>query len=269
MKDIYFLSGMPRSGNTVLSAILNQNPDVYSSELSPVSTMLFNLDKSITVSQNTNRSKLNKERVNKTMSNLVHEYYSDIDKQHIFDREKFWATPENFNMILKYITKSPKFIFTVRPLLEVLASYITIMPYNIKKDMYNIGWKYKTFLTENDNMCDFLMTSEKSSLKGFFESYITINDPRYKEMFHIVEYSSLVANPQKTMNEIYDFIGIENYIHDFSNIESKEKINDEQIGLPADLHKVRSELSPSTIKPEDCLSDYILTKYSTMDFWKK
>ena len=40
-KTFYFISGLPRSGSTLLSSILNQNPRFYSGPSSPVvSTML-------------------------------------------------------------------------------------------------------------------------------------------------------------------------------------------------------------------------------------
>ena len=36
MKQYYFISGLPRSGSTLLSAILRQNPDFYADIASPV-----------------------------------------------------------------------------------------------------------------------------------------------------------------------------------------------------------------------------------------
>ena len=36
MKTLHFLSGLPRSGSTVLSSILNQNPEVYVTPTSPM-----------------------------------------------------------------------------------------------------------------------------------------------------------------------------------------------------------------------------------------
>ena len=44
MKTYHLLAGLPRSGNTLLSAILNQNPDIYSSPLSPITGMLWDFD---------------------------------------------------------------------------------------------------------------------------------------------------------------------------------------------------------------------------------
>jgi sulfotransferase len=41
MKQFYFLSGLPRSGSTVLAAILNQHPDMHTSSTSGLLDMMF------------------------------------------------------------------------------------------------------------------------------------------------------------------------------------------------------------------------------------
>jgi len=38
MKSYYFISGLPRSGSTLLSAILRQNPEFYADIASPVAS---------------------------------------------------------------------------------------------------------------------------------------------------------------------------------------------------------------------------------------
>ena len=55
MKDYYFLAGLPRSGNTVLSSILNQNPLIYSSPLSPISEILYQYETTIPETENVKR----------------------------------------------------------------------------------------------------------------------------------------------------------------------------------------------------------------------
>ena len=42
-KKYFYLTGIPRCGNTVLSSILNQNPDLYQTPNSVVPEMLFKL----------------------------------------------------------------------------------------------------------------------------------------------------------------------------------------------------------------------------------
>ena len=39
MKSYYFISGLPRSGSTLLSGILKQNPDFYADIASPVEAL--------------------------------------------------------------------------------------------------------------------------------------------------------------------------------------------------------------------------------------
>ena len=48
-KQYYFLSGFFRSGNTVLSAILNQNPKIHSS---PISGLIEHINQSDLISEN-------------------------------------------------------------------------------------------------------------------------------------------------------------------------------------------------------------------------
>ena len=43
-KTYFFLSGLPRSGTTLLGAILEQNPDIYVGPTSPVLTFCANTD---------------------------------------------------------------------------------------------------------------------------------------------------------------------------------------------------------------------------------
>ena len=42
MKSYYFISGLPRSGSTLLSGILKQNPDFYADIASPVQGIATN-----------------------------------------------------------------------------------------------------------------------------------------------------------------------------------------------------------------------------------
>ena len=44
-KKVYFLSGFPRAGNTLLASILNQNPEINSTAHSVVQDILFSIEK--------------------------------------------------------------------------------------------------------------------------------------------------------------------------------------------------------------------------------
>ena len=265
-KTYHFLAGLPRSGNTLLSSILNQNKYIYSSPLSPIPTMLWDFEQSTFDSNNQNVLRLNDIKpVMNVGKNIIKNYYSDIEKPIIIDREKGWGNPNNIQLIKKYITPNPKIIFTVRPIIEMLASYVSVLPeyshidINMERDNY---W-YKDYLTKNDNRCDFLM----QSYGAIDKILMTINEiikPENKNMFCVIDYNDITNNPQSTMDKIYDFLELPRYIHDFNNIIKLEEDNDEKIGHPKNMHEVRKEIKKISKDPKDILSDYVINKYSNI-----
>jgi len=266
-KTFHYLSGLPRSGNTLLSSILNQNPDIHSSALSPVCEYLWVLHQSSLKQENVNRNK-DRSGTDQIMSNLLNNHYSNINKPIVFDREKNWGTPANLSLIKKYFTKEPKIVYTVRPVIEILASFMVLNTEWIDRGMIFDRWNYKSYLSENDNRCDYLMRPWGEIDKDF----LCLNEVFKKEnkkTFHLVEYSDIVNNPQEIMDGIYKFIGIDSFKHNFNNISKLEKDDDLAIGMPENLHQVRSKLNKTSPKPESVLSDYVLSKYSNLEFWRK
>ena len=93
MKKFYCLSGIPRAGNTILSCILNQNPNIGVSANSLVSETLFKLEKW----KETDIAFRNfpDERSYRTMTkSIIPSYYSEWEQDYIIDRST-WGTPDN------------------------------------------------------------------------------------------------------------------------------------------------------------------------------
>ena len=264
MKTYHFLAGLPRSGNTLLSAILNQNPDIYSGPLSPITHALWDFEQSIWRNESLQRLNNSQPMIN-VGKNIIVNYYSNIKKPIIIDREKAWGTEGNINLLKKYITPTPKIIFTIRPVIEILTSFINILPEDsyIDREIKETGWWYKDYLSKNDNRCDYMMRPGGQIDK----SLLTINQilkSDNKNMFHIVSYNEIVNEPDSALKGIYKFLKLPDYKHNFNNIIKLEKDNDEAIGQPANMHEIRPKLSKVSKKPEDVLSDYVLSKYSNI-----
>jgi sulfotransferase len=266
-KTFHYLAGLPRSGNTVLSSILNQHPDIHSGALSPVCEYLWVLHLSSLTHENVIRNK-DKSGTNSILSNLLDSHYVNINNPIIFDREKSWGTPGNLSLIKKYITKEPKIVYTVRPIVEVLTSFLSLDTSWIDRRMIETSWDSKNYLSLDDNRCDFLMRPYGEIDRGMLFVNELMKEEN-KDVFHVVEYSDLVSYPQKTMDNIYQFIGIKPFNHDFNSIIKVDEDDDAALGMPKDLHDVRLTLSKVSKKPEDVLSDYVLTKYSNIEFWNK
>jgi hypothetical protein len=258
-KKYYFLAGLHRSGNTLLSSILNQNPDIYSSPLSPVSEHMW---RSHLANVNIENSKTNQypERANNLISKMLENYYSDVDKEIIFDRDKNWAHPANINMLKTYLPYKLKIVFTTRPIIEVLASYIAIGKDLLIDSMNSSGYIYNPKLEMNENICDYLM-SDFSNFFSLLQFLKSVDDPENDKIIHIVKYEDLLSSPQETMNDIYSFLEMEEFKHNFNNIKKIETYNESAAGLPEDLHKIRKTLGRSEIKVEDYLTPYSIEKY--------
>jgi sulfotransferase len=262
MKTYHFLAGLPRTGNTLLSSILNQNPKMYSSPLSPVCGMLWDFEQSIIKNENATRQNTKAEQVS---NKIIVNYYENMEQEIIIDREKAWATPANLQIIKKYITPTPKIIFTYRPVIEILASFISMLPDHsyIDTEIKNSNWWYKDYLTKNDNRVDYLMRPY-GQIDKMLLSINEIMQPENQGTFCFIKYDNIVTKPQDTMNKIYNFLELPNYQHDFNNITKLEIDDDLILGQPKDLHKIRPQLKKTSQDPKEVLSEYVINKYSNI-----
>lgn len=266
-KQYYFLAGLFRSGNTLLSSILNQNPNIYSSPINPLCEYLFACH---TIKNTYQSSLINTfpERSSNMITKMIDEYYFNVDKKIIIDREKNWAHPENIKLILEYIDNNPKIIFTTRPVLESIASQIAIdREKSIFRKMYQDGYLFNENISPNDNIAEFMMSYGSPFNNLLFSALKSIDDPKTSKMIHIVEYENLISDSENTMNKIYDFLEIDNFKHDFNNIKRIENYNESLVGHAEDFHEVRPTLSRSNIKVEDYFSQEIIDRYKNVRYF--
>lgn len=265
-KTYHFLAGLPRSGNTLLSAILNQNPDIYSSPLSPLPTLMWDYERSLNYIEQINRNTENEARAKRLLSSFFDTFYKDVDKPIIIDREKNWGTTSNINLIKDFVTPNPKIIFTVRDILEIIASFIAMDSEYLKINTANSNPFLNNYRSSEDSIAEYLM-QPNGDIDRTLSSLASAFHPENNGMFHIVEYNDLVLKPEETMSGIYEFLELPEYKHNFSKIEKLELDNDEKLGLPSNLHSIRESLSNSSTST-DILSEYIRHKYSNMEFWR-
>jgi sulfotransferase len=256
-KEFYLLAGLPRSGNTLLASVLNQNPNFYVSPLSPMPDYLHNLYKVACESPDINSTEIIAPS-DFAIKKFIHNYYADIKQPIIFDRQKTWGTPANYYNALTFIQPNIKVIFTTRSLVEILASLITVLGPIVNDAMSKNNWVWKSHLSENDNKCDFLM-SPFYDLDKIYTTYTTIKN--YPNNFLVVRYEDILEKPTATMRSIYDFLGQNFYKHNFEKIERAETYNERSIGMPDNLHEVKPRLAALTLRAKDILSEYALSKY--------
>ncbi len=263
MKDIFFLHGLPRAGNTVFGSIMNQNKDVAVTANSVCADILgeiYSLQKTDIFKNFPDYNSL--QNVTK---NVFNNYYQDWNKKYIIDRAP-WGYPINLKF-LKLIKQDIKIIVLVRDVIEVLGSFLAWS----EKEPSSFVNQYAAKTREEK--CDMLMNKDGQLVKELI-GIKHLLDYQPKEIYHIVDFKDLVKNTDETIDSVYNFLNIPKHKHDFNNIKQFKVNNmsyDDTI-MGKGLHTLK-EGSISNYKEDydayDIVPKSTISKYKKCNFWIK
>jgi len=244
MKQFVALSGLPRTGSTLLSSILSQNPNIHAEGNSAVCQLMWDMQQSAMNSEQMQAS--NKDLTNKLVKPIPNTYYSDVKKPIVVDKCRSWTLPANMQMLNRYFDNTPKVIVLVRPMVEIVASFMSLRKANGWQDL-EVGLL--------DNGSEPIMRS----LAGV--EWARKND---NGEFVFVSYDQLVDDTQVTLERIYEHCGWETFEHNLDNIVNTHKENDNVYSLVGQ-HDIRPQISRRTVDVE--LSDELVDKCNRLDEW--
>jgi sulfotransferase len=256
MKFYYFISGLPRSGSTLLSAILRQNPEFYADIASPVEALtgssidiVTGAESNLTVTENQRKN---------LMYGIFEGYYQHIDKPVIFDSSRGWTKKTNF---LKALFPYTKILCPVRDIVSILNSFEVILNKNC---FYTKQINEKVFSQNIFMRIQEIFEREIINYYSFLQEGYALNP----EMIHFIEYENLCKEPEKTMRGVYEFLEKPYYSHDFENLEYSNENFDRACNLK-DLHTVKRRVEykpPRIILPPEIVKKY---KEMNMEFWRE
>jgi sulfotransferase len=269
MKKYYFMAGLPRSGSTLLSAILNQNPNMHSGPSSPVVSIMLTLENAIS-NDELFLAYPKPEQAGKIISSVIENYYSGIESSVIIDKNRSWVNRMHY--IPGYFGTEAKILCPVRNMDEILTSFISMHrrnPFDVNGKINFIDeMLIKSNIPLNDeNRCQFL--SSPNGIVG--QSYAGIQQALMEgkqKQLHFIEYDDLMNDPKETMRKIYEFLGEEYFEHDFSKIQNMHKENDAAVYGLSDMHDVRNSLEKVSENPKDILPESIYEKCQGAEFWR-
>lgn len=265
MKNYYFMAGLPRSGSTLLKSILEQNPNVHASPISPVMELMYWTEDYFKRSEQY-QAYPKPNIAHNIIKGMMDQFYMDVNKPIIIDHCRAW--PNNIERIKTYLTSNPKIICPVRDVANILSSFITMIHRNedqisfIDKHLIDHG-----ISVNDDTRCEHLMSDVgivEQSLWAQYQAFVK-NDTKY---MLFVEYEDLIYKQEETMRKIYDFLEVDPYSHDFNNVHNNHREMDTEVWNLKDMHYVRKEVKNISKKPEDVLSPYILNRYKKLEYWK-
>ena len=258
-KVIHYLCGLPRAGNTILSTILNQNPDIAATPNSIITEIfrdLYNLKHS-DVFQNYPDHK----SYDNVIKAVIPEYYKDWKEPIIIDRGP-WGAPNNLKFLKHYVNPKPKIVVLVRDVLEVLASFIEWADKNYDA----FPNRYGTMDTEK--RCELLMNQDGLIVKELIAIKHLVD--HHPGTYKLVDYNELVKNPEKIIKEIYEFYEIKPFKHNLKTFK-QFKVNgmsydDKAVG--ANLHTIKTKgISKTKRNINKILPKSIIEKYGNLNVW--
>lgn len=258
VKEFFFISGLPRSGSTLLSAILRQNPEFYADISSPVQGLVSSTINVITGSESNHL--IDEDRRTSILRAMFNAYYDAVEQPTVFDTSRGWTAKTS---LLKTLYPQTKIICCVRDLPWILDSFERI---SAKNNLWNASLTDDEASQTVTTRCDALMDVKKEGqvVKPYYflEEGLLLNP----DMIMLVEYESLCKKPESVMRELYNFIDKPYYDHDFKNVEYDNEVYDKALNMKS-LHTVRKEVTWQ--ERPSILPKSVWEKYAGKEFWRK
>ncbi len=259
MKAIHFISGTPRSGSTLLSAILRQNPAFYANMSSPVLAMLNGLYSAMGAQQEWAPLITEKQRADSMRAVFEGYYNSTGSDKIIFDTNRGWCAKLP---TLALLFPNARVIACVREFSWVIDSFERL---HAQSPLL----MSKLFTLMNGNSV-YARADTLGGLQGTvgFPSHAVreaVFGPHATKLI-LVDYEALAREPNATMEHIYRTLELPLFKHDFANVEFDAADEfDAQLGVPG-LHKVRRKVE--YIERKSILPPDLFERFRGGDYWR-
>ena len=246
LPSIYFLSGLPRSGSTILAALLNQRPDIAVSSTSGLIDIMGAVCQSWEQNPTTQAQGKKKEDLFGLLRSLIP---TMPDGKIIVDKSRGWVSPPIMQTMTGVLGTSPKIVATVRDVPSCAASFVKVAkPENLKNFLYN--------------------SAPIEHLKSSYVS-LKLGLDAAPENILIVDYDDFMESPQDTIEKIEKFWNLKPFSHDFDHIDGSTVWEDDSVwGIP-NLHKIHTKIGKRTTENESLaiLGPYV-DMFRQPAFWK-
>lgn len=208
------MSGISRSGSTLLAAILSQNKQTH---VSTTSGLMFALEGMANTWASTDLLKAderNHTTLVRSMRGTIEAFYEDYDAPVIIDKGRGWSIPQIMRAMTEVLGERPKIIATVRSIPDCMASFVRV--------------------TKPDDLDEFMELGQLSEHLKMAYTTLQTGHEFAPECFCIVEYEDLLAKPKAQLDRIHAFLGLDDFDYDFATIDGLAKQHSED---PRDVLK--------------------------------
>jgi len=239
-KRIYFQSSLPRSGSTLLQNILGQNSNFYVTPTSGVLELLFSAREQYSTSPefNAQDSELMKQGFLNFCKQGLQGFYDGItDKSIIVDKSRGWGIHYDF---LNAFIDSPKIICMIRDPRSIYSSMEKKFRSDPEKSKGIVNWSSGQGVNIESRVTEW---SNNPPVGLAFTRLKEMIDRGYADKILFVRFENLTFQPKKELERIYNYLGEDNYVHDFMNVEQITQEDDAIYGIYGD-HTIKRVVRP-------------------------
>ena len=255
---IHFISGLPRSGSTLLAAILRQNPRFHANMSGPVGALVMALLRQM--SQDNETAVFIDDAQRQAILTAVFDayYHREHPTQVVFDTNRVWCSKLP---ALTALFPNAKVICCVRHVPWIVDSLERLVRRNkfepsriFNFDPGGTVYARAEGLGTGTGMVGFAWNALREAFYG-----------EHADRLLLVTYETLTTDPKRALAAIYDFIGEAPFPHDFDNVTFDAVDFDARLGTPG-LHTVGKVVRPQereTILPPD-----LFRRVEADSFWR-
>ena len=251
-QTIFYQSSLPRAGSTLLQNIIGQNSEFHVTPTSGMIDMMLGAR----IGYNGNHEakagdmKQWKEGFYAFCKEGFKGYVAELtDKPYILDKNRAWGS---YYALLNNINPNPKIIMMVRDLREVFSSMEKKFRANPDMDGGEINNTTLDGITTHKRVEQWAIGHPIGyATQKLWQSLLdkTANN------FLFIRYEDLCSNPDACMKDIYKYLEVEYYQHDFSKIDQVTVEDDTIHGIYGD-HTIRNTLKMLPNDSKDILGEF-------------
>jgi sulfotransferase len=254
---IHFISGLPRSGSTLLAAILRQNPRFHAGMSSPVGSLFMAMQGAMS-RRNEASVFIDETQKQELLKGLFDNYYFAIHPSKlVFDTNRAWCS--KLPTLARLFPRS-RVICCVRHVPWVMDSIERIIRENAFELSGIFGFEPTSTvytrvnrLALSDGLVGFAIDALREAFWG-----------EHADRLILVGYEALAKKPEDTIRQLYSFLDEAWFDHDFGNVEYEADEFDLALGTP-NLHKVRRKVEwteRTTVLPPE-----LFERFANDAFW--
>jgi len=265
-KSFAFISGLPRSGSTLLCNILAQNPEAkVSKATSGLHDVLFGVRNQWDRLTEHQAEGVDLARLKRVLQGIFHGYLHDgFASPLVIDKGRGWLSL--IEMLEFVLDKKCKIICPVRDLAEILASFEKLWRKTTAKTQWNFEQNDYFNAQTVEGRCE--IWARKDQPVGL--AYNRVKDALqrgYSDRIYFVEFNDLTSYPERTLDGVYKFLDVANFKHDFDNVAQYTREDDENVHRIVGLHTIRPKVLPVPRSATETLGE-VAKKYRNLEVWR-